>query len=99
MSNFEKACELSLNDWLATIPEVVPEAEYTDKHEKWLKKLFENGQVATQYVDIDGNTYVYMGSEDGTVYKALFKDNEKLLFAKVGDTIKGSVVNGILTVE
>ena len=52
-----------------------------------------------QYVDIDGNTYVYMGTEDGTVYKALFKDNEKLLFAKVGDTIKGSVANGILTVE
>lgn len=52
-----------------------------------------------QYVDIDGNTYVYMGTENGTVYKALFKDNEKLLFAKVGDTIKGSVANGILTVE
>ena len=52
-----------------------------------------------QYVDIDGNTYVYMGTEDGTVYKALFKNNEKLLFAKVGDTIKGSVINGILTVE
>ena len=40
MNNFEKACELSLNDWLATIPDIVPEAEYTDKHEKWLKKLF-----------------------------------------------------------
>ena len=52
-----------------------------------------------QYVDIDGNTYVYMGTEDGTVYKALFKDNEKLLFAKIGDTIKGAVVDGILTVE
>lgn len=52
-----------------------------------------------QYVDIDGNTYVYMGTEDGTVYKALFKDNEKLLFAKVGDTIKGSITDGILTVE
>ena len=23
--------------------------------EKWIKKLFENGQVATQYVDVDGN--------------------------------------------
>ena len=23
--------------------------------EEWLKKLFENGQVATQYVDVDGN--------------------------------------------
>ena len=25
-----------------------------------------------QYVDVDGNTYVYMGTEDGQVYKALF---------------------------
>ena len=40
MSNFEKACEMSLNDWLATIPEEVPEAEYTKNHEKWKRKLF-----------------------------------------------------------
>ena len=40
MSKFEKACEMALNDWLATIPDEVPEAEYTDKHEKWLKILF-----------------------------------------------------------
>ena len=24
-------------------------------NDSWLKKLFENGQVATQYVDLDGN--------------------------------------------
>ena len=24
-------------------------------NDEWLKKLFENGQVATQYVDVDGN--------------------------------------------
>ncbi|MBQ2902145.1 MAG: hypothetical protein IJE49_09900 [Agathobacter sp.] len=52
-----------------------------------------------QYVDVDGNTYVYMGTSDGSVYKALFKDNEQLLFAKAGDTIKGSVTNGIFTLE
>ena len=52
-----------------------------------------------QYVDVNGNTYVYMGTEDGTVYKALFSANEKLLFAKVGDTVKGTVSNGLLTVE
>lgn len=52
-----------------------------------------------QYVDIDGNTYVYMGTADGTVYKALFKDNEQLLFAKVGDRVNGSVADGLLTVE
>lgn len=52
-----------------------------------------------QYVDIDGDTYVYMGTEDGKVYKALFHENEKLLFAKPGDTVKGSVKNDLLTVE
>ena len=40
MSNFEKAWEMSLNDWLETIPEIVPEAEYTKNHEKWKRKLF-----------------------------------------------------------
>ena len=40
MNNFEKACEMSFNDWLATIPEIVPEAEYTKNHEKWKRKLF-----------------------------------------------------------
>ena len=52
-----------------------------------------------QYADVNGNTYVYMGTADGTVYKALFSANEQLLFAKIGDVVKGSVVNGELTVE
>ena len=52
-----------------------------------------------QYVDVSGNTYVYMGTEDGTVYKALFHENEQLLFAQPGDTIKGTVSNGLLTIE
>ena len=52
-----------------------------------------------QYVDINGNTYVYMGTEDGTVYKALFSANEQLLFAEVGDVVKGSVVNGELIIQ
>ena len=52
-----------------------------------------------QYVDVNGNTYVYMGTEDGTVYKALFSENEQLLFAKVGDIVKGTVVDGELDVE
>ena len=77
-------------DIIGNVPEEQPEVESTP---------VEFVISVIQYVDIEGNTYVYMGSEDGTVYKALFKDNEKLLFAKVGDTIKGSVVNGILTVE
>ncbi len=34
------ACELSLNDWVATFPDVIPEAECSKKHEKWKKNLF-----------------------------------------------------------
>ena len=39
MNNFEKAFEMSMNDWLSTIPDIVPEAEYTKNHDKWLKNL------------------------------------------------------------
>ena len=52
-----------------------------------------------QYIDISGNTYVYMGTPDGVIYKALFAENEELLFAKNGDKITGIVKNGILSVE
>ena len=52
-----------------------------------------------QYVDVNGNTYVYMGTEDGKVYKALFHLNEQLLFAKPGDTIKGTLSGDLLTVK
>lgn len=40
MNKFTIACEMSFNDWLSTIPDVVPEAEYSKNHEKWKKKLF-----------------------------------------------------------
>lgn len=52
-----------------------------------------------QFADVNGNTYVYMGTEDGVVYKAIFHENESLLFAKVGDTITGFLQNDKLTVE
>jgi hypothetical protein len=40
MTNLAKACELSLNDWLATFPDTIPDAERSPKHEKWKKNLF-----------------------------------------------------------
>ena len=40
MTNLAKACELSLNDWLATFPDIIPEAERSPKHEKWKRNLF-----------------------------------------------------------
>ena len=40
MSKLAKACELSLNEWLGTIPDELPEVEYSKKHERWKKNLF-----------------------------------------------------------
>lgn len=40
MNKLARACELSLNDWYATFPDVIPEAECSKKHEKWKKTLF-----------------------------------------------------------
>ncbi len=40
MTKLALACELSLNDWVATFPDIIPEAECSKKHEKWKKKLF-----------------------------------------------------------
>lgn len=52
-----------------------------------------------QYVDVDGNTFVYMGTEDGKVYKAKFASNEDLLFVKAGDTLKGTIAKDSFTLE
>lgn len=40
MTKFEKACEMSLNDWGNSFPDIIPEAEYTKRHTKWLNNLF-----------------------------------------------------------
>lgn len=52
-----------------------------------------------QYVDVDGNTFVYMGTEDGKVYKAKFASNEDLLFVKAGDTLKGTIAKDSFTLK
>lgn len=91
VSKYAEKLGLNVNeDIIGNVPDEQPEVESTP---------VEFVISVMQYVDVEGNTYVYMGTEDGSVYKALFKDNEKLLFAKVGDTIKGTVTNGILIVE
>lgn len=41
MSKLAEACEMSFNEWLATFPEEMPEAERSEKHKKWIKNLFD----------------------------------------------------------
>ncbi len=43
-----------------------------------------------QYIDNNGNTWVYFTGTDKKVYKQKFSDNENLIFIKKGDTIKGT---------
>ena len=46
-----------------------------------------------QYVEIAGETYVYLAGDDGMVYWQKFSDNEQLIFLHAGDTV---TVNGIM---
>lgn len=47
-----------------------------------------------RYVDIDGNTYVYLVAEDGGLYKEKFADDESLIYLKKGDMITAECVKG-----
>lgn len=41
-----------------------------------------------QYVDISGDTYVYLEASDGKVYRQRFSDNENLIKFRAGDEVK-----------
>lgn len=41
-----------------------------------------------KYVNIEGETYVYISDVNGNVYKILFAEDERLIFIKQGDVIK-----------
>lgn len=43
--------------------------------------------LSIQYVDINGNTYVYIESADGAIARQKFVDNEKLITLRAGQTI------------
>ncbi len=40
MNKLTIACEMSINDWIDTFPDIIPEAECSKKHEKWKRNLF-----------------------------------------------------------
>ena len=70
--------------------------EKLEKNERVLT-LFHSGEMIRiplheiSYIDVNGNTYVYMGTEDGIVYKALFSENEELLFVMALGKMIGSL--------
>ena len=40
-----------------------------------------------QYINVEGNTYVYLKGDNGKVYKQLFSKNEKLILLETGDKV------------
>jgi hypothetical protein len=45
-----------------------------------------------QYVEINGNTYVYLTGNDDAIYKQRFADNEKLILLNLGDSVTAECV-------
>ena len=45
-----------------------------------------------QFIDIDGNTYVYLGDEQGRIFFCKFENRTDLLFVKAGDEITAMCV-------
>lgn len=69
----------------------VPDEEDEDVNAETVEKTFEVASI--QYVDIDGNTYVYLTAKDGSIYKQKFADNEKLVLINNGDKIKADCID------
>ena len=46
-----------------------------------------------EYINVDGDTWVYFVGTDKRVYKQKFADNENLIFCKQGDVLKGSCID------
>lgn len=44
--------------------------------------------AAVKYIDIDGDTYIYLIDTDGNLYRAKAADHEEMLLLNEGDTVK-----------
>ncbi len=67
------------------------EAPDTEKEEEKKEKTPVEITVSEiRYIDVDGNTWVYLTGADGRIYKQPFAENEKLLLLKAGDVLAGS---------
>lgn len=50
-----------------------------------------------KYIDIDGNTYIYLIDTNNNIYKAKASDFENMLLLKIGDTVTITVNGNIVT--
>lgn len=59
MTKFEQACLLAFEDWADDIPDDLPEPVYSEKHKRWVKKLF-NKMRGDRYHRFTTNTVKVM---------------------------------------
>ena len=89
---------------------VTTAATQTECLKNYKALLNKNGQSATaeetaetvkiadiKYIVTEGNTYIYLISAEGKIYKAKAADNEELLLVKSGTTLQITSKNGIIT--
>ncbi|MBR3592997.1 MAG: hypothetical protein IKK65_01315 [Clostridia bacterium] len=53
--------------------------------------------ASIKYIDIDGNTYIYLIDSDNNIFKVKAGANEDMLLLNAGDTVKISYVNNTIT--
>lgn len=53
--------------------------------------------ASIKYIDIDGNTYIYLIDSQNNIFKAIASANEDMLLLNVGDTVKISYSGNTIT--
>ncbi len=53
--------------------------------------------ASVKYIDIDGNTYIYLIDSEENIFKAKIKDHEDMLLLDVGDKVKLTYAGNIIT--
>ena len=52
--------------------------------------------AAVRYIDIDGNTYIYLIDTDNNIFKAKAASHEEMLLINAGDTVRLSLADSII---
>lgn len=79
-------------DTLATYRKLLKENGITTSENiEDLSDIYEKAEITVadvKYINIDGETYVYITDADGNVYKELFSNDETMVFIQRGDKIE-----------
>ena len=85
----EQLNETSGNDDSAAMDAAGTGGSYGDDTEETVTATDEADITIAQikYIDVDGNTYIYLIDADGNLYKAKAKNHESMLLLNKGDTV------------